>query len=218
MGGYKDTVLEELSPVYMDLQGENEAPTMAFAMVIDKSGSMSSGNGIITNLDLAKSAAANAVDNLRSSDYIEVIAFDDRFERVHELSEVGNGDDAKEDIYGISLGGGTSIYPGVEAATRDLIDSDAAIKHILLLTDGEDYNDQYDELIEVINDAGITLSTVGVGSGVNNTLLEKLANECGGRYFTTDIDTDLPRIFAQEVYLSANAYIVNEDFVPSVKY
>ncbi len=218
MGGYKDTVLEELSPVYMDLQGENEAPTMAFAMVIDKSGSMSSGNGIINNLDLAKSAAANAVDNLRPSDYIEVIAFDDRFERVHGLSEVGNGDDAKEDIYGISLGGGTSIYPGVEAATRDLIDSDAAIKHILLLTDGEDYNDQYDELIEVINDAGITLSTVGVGSGVNNTLLEKLANECGGRYFTTDIDTDLPRIFAQEVYLSANAYIVNEDFVPSVKY
>ena len=57
LGNYRDTVIEKVLPVNMELQGENEVPVMAMMMVIDQSSSMSAGNGIYNNLDLAKEAA-----------------------------------------------------------------------------------------------------------------------------------------------------------------
>lgn len=216
LGGYRDTVIEDMAPVYMDISGENEVPSMAMCMVIDHSGSMDWGNGVLTNLELAKESAAAAVDYLREEDKVEIIAFDDTYSRVVPFTNVEDKTAIQNSIYSIGTGGGTSIYPALEAAVKDINNTDAMIKHIILLTDGEDYNEEYDELLDIINDAGITLSTVAVGDGCNSTLLERLANEGGGRVFYTDLDSDLPRIFAQEVFLASNTYLVNETFTPIV--
>ncbi|MCR4647741.1 MAG: VWA domain-containing protein [Lachnospiraceae bacterium] len=215
LGGYKDTVLEEMSPVYMDINGENEVPSMAMVMVIDHSGSMDDGS-VITYLDLAKQSAAAAVDYLRPTDYVGVIAFDDMYTRVVPIQNVDNKEDIQRKIYGIPSGGGTSIYPALEAAVNDINKCNAAIKHIVLLTDGQDYNTGYDQLLNIMNSAGITLSCVAVGSGCNDQLLEDLATKGNGRIFYSDENTDLPRIFAQEVFLASNTYIVEEVFSPTV--
>jgi uncharacterized membrane protein len=216
LGGYRDTLIEEMSPVYMDLNPENEIPSMAMCMVIDHSGSMSDGNGVVTLLDLAKQAASAAVDYLRPDDYVEVIAFDDTYSRVVPLCPCEDKGEIQKKISGIPMGGGTSIYPALEAAINDLVRSDAMVKHVILLTDGQDYNDDYDDLIRIANDAGITVSCVALGSGCNTQLLQRIANDGKGRMFTSDIDTDLPRIFAQEVFLASNTYLVNETFSPTV--
>ena len=214
LGGYRDTPLEDMSPVYMDLSGENEIPTMAMAMVIDHSGSM--GGGLLSSLDLAKQSAAAAVDYLRPQDYVEVICFDDTYSRVVPFQNVDNPEEIQAKIYSIGEGGGTSIYPALEAAVRDINNVDAKIKHIILLTDGEDYNNNYGQLMPIINDAGITLSCVAIGDGCNNELLEDLAMQGNGRIFYSDANSDLPRIFAQEVFLASNTYLVNEVFEPRV--
>ena len=216
LGNYRDTVIEEVLPVKMDLQGENEVPVMAMHMVIDKSSSMSDGNGIIINLDLAKEAANAAVESVRDTDYVGVIAFDDTYDRVVPLQLAEDKTAISDEIFSISLGGGTSIYPGLLAAATDLSTCDAQIKHIILLTDGQDSYGDYETLKQTINDAGITLSTVAIGTGCNEVLLKDLAESCNGRYFYTDINTDIPRIFAQEVFLSSNTYLVNEEFTPIV--
>lgn len=216
LGNYRDTVIEEVLPVNMDLQGENEVPVMALQMVIDQSGSMSDGNGIITNLDLAKEAANAAVENVRETDYVGVMAFDDSYDRVVELQLAEDKAAISNEIFSIGIDGGTSIYPALLAAATDISQVDAQIKHIILLTDGQDTYGDYDELKQTINDAGITLSTVAVGTGCNDVLLKDLAESCNGRYFYTDINTDIPRIFAQEVFLSSNTYLVNETFTPIV--
>ena len=216
VGGYRDTLLEEMAPVYMDINGENEIPTMAMAMVIDHSGSMDASDGIESYLDLAKKSAAAAVDYLRPEDYVEVIAFDDAYSRVVPLQNVDNPDEIQKMIFSIPSGGGTSIYPALEAAVKDINGCDAMIKHIILLTDGQDYNSGYDGLLKIINNAGITLSCVAVGSGCNDQLLNDLATQGGGRIFYSDDTTDLPRIFAQEVFLASNTYLVNEVFTPEV--
>ena len=216
LGNYKNTALETILPVDMDLQGENEIPTMAIMLVIDKSGSMSDGNGIVTNLDLAKEAAVAALDNLRDTDYIGVIAFDDSYNRVVELQKASDRDKIENKIYSIAIEGGTSIYPALSAAAKDLADNPAKVKHIILLTDGQDSYENYSRVISTINTANITLSTVAVGSGCNVSLLSSLAEKCGGRYYYTDIDSDIPRIFAQEVFLSVNSYLVDGVFVPIV--
>lgn len=216
LGNYKDTALETVLPVDMDLQGENEIPTMAIMLVIDKSGSMSDGNGVITNLDLAKQAAAAALDNLRDTDYIGVVAFDDGYQEIVKLQKASDRGAIEDAIYSIELGGGTSIYPALEAATISLEKNPAKVKHIILLTDGQDTYNNYPKVISRINNGQITLSTVAVGQGCNQTLLNMLAEECGGRFYYTDIDSDIPRIFAQEVFLSVNSYLVDGNFVPIV--
>lgn len=218
LGNYRDTPIEEVLPVYMELQGENEVPVMAMQLVIDQSGSMSDGNGFITNLDLAKEAANAAVENVRESDYIGVMSFDDNFDKVVPLQLATDKDAISQSIFTIGIDGGTSIYPALLEAATDVTACDAMVKHILLLTDGQDgmSNSDYDELIEQINRAGITLSTVAVGTGCNTSLMEYLAESCNGRSYMTDINSDIPRIFAQEVFLSSNTYLVNEEFTPVV--
>ncbi len=216
LGGYRGTILEDMSPVYMDLNPENEIPSMAMVMVIDHSGSMDDRDGVETNLNLAKKAAASAVEYLRPEDYVEVIAFDDSYSRVVTLQNVEDPDEIENKILSIPSGGGTSIYPALQAAIKDVNGCDAMIKHIILLTDGQDYNDGYDELITILNKAGITLSCVAIGTGCNDELLNDLATKGNGRIFYSNADTDLPRIFAQEVFLASNTYLVNEVFTPTV--
>ncbi len=217
VGGYRETVLEDVLPVYMDPTGQNEIPSIAIMMVIDQSGSMEDGNGIITNLDLAKESAVAALDNLRvDKDYVGILAFTTTIDRVVPLEKVGDKDAVRDEVYKLSPGGGTSIYPAIANAALDLSKCNAKVKHIILLTDGQDSNTQYDDLIKTINGAGITLSTVSIGDGSNDALLSMLAESCNGRYFHTDLNTDVPRIFAQEVYLSSNNYLINEEFTPIV--
>ena len=218
LGGYKNTSLEKILPVNMDKKGKNEVPPISISLIIDKSGSMSSGNGEVSKLTLAKEAAMNALDSLRESDEINVIAFDDTYQNVVEMQSASNIKNIKEMIGGITVGGGTSIYPALEQGYKAQLNSKGKIKHIILLTDGEDSFSlsNYISLVNDIKNEGITLSTVSVGEDANESLLQALANQGSGRYYHTDKYTDIPRIFAREVLLSAGTYIINEEFTPSI--
>ncbi len=214
LGNYRGTALENVLPVYMDLQGEKEVPKMAIALVIDRSGSMAGGNEFYNQLELAKESAVAALDTLRETDEIGVVAFESSYEWIVPMTTATDRESLEDAIYSIGLGGGTSIYPAVDAACQKLKESNAKLKHIILLTDGQDGFNQYDDLLEDLGNSGITLSTVAVGDGADATLLEYLAEEGKGRTYYADIDTDIPRIFAKEIFLSVNSYMVNEEFTP----
>ncbi len=219
LGGYRGTELEQMLPVSMDLQGEKEIPKMAMAFVIDQSGSMSSPseeNTSITGLDLAKQAAMSGVAEVRVTDEVGVLAFDDSYNWTVPIQEASDIDAIKESIRTIGYGGGTSIYPALQEANLQILKSDAKLKHIVLLTDGQDGYNQYDNLLNQIKEAGITVSTVAVGTEADQTTLAYIAETCGGRYYYTDINNAIPRIFAQEVYLSTKSYLVNETFYPTI--
>lgn len=218
LGGYKDTSLEKVLPVYMDKRGKNEVPAISINLIIDKSGSMSAEGGGVSKLTLAKEAAMKALENLREVDEISVIAFDDTYDEVVPLQKVGDKEAIKELISGIQIRGGTSIYPALEQGYNMQMQSSAKIKHTILLTDGQDgYGfDNYANLLQNFNDNNITLSTVAVGEGANADLLNQLASIGKGRSYYTDIYTDIPRIFAKEVLLSAGTYIINEEFTPKI--
>lgn len=220
LGSYRDTELEEILPVNVDPEGTNEILKMAMVMVIDHSGSMSTsdseGKGL-TGLTLAKQAAVNAVAELRDTDDVGVLEFDDKYSWVYPISGVSDRDAVDDAIRTIPYGGGTSIYPAISEAYEELADSDAAIKHIVLLTDGQDeFTSGYTELEDDINADGITLSAVAVGSEADTDTLKNLASACGGRYYYTDINNSIPRIFAQEVYLSTDEYLNNRKFYPQI--
>lgn len=219
LGGYRGTVLETVLPVDMQLRGVNEMPTMAMVLVIDRSGSMagSAGKRAVSNLDIAVRASEVAVDNLNDSDYVGILTFDDRFEWQVELRQADDKAEIKEKIKQISDGGGTTIKPALQEAVKVLAESEASIKHIVLLTDGMGETDNYDDVIGDCADNDITLSAVAVGDGSDRALLRRLADNCGGRYYYSDESSDIPKIFAQEVFLGGDSYIQNGVFSLSVQ-
>ena len=223
-GGYKDSVLEEILPVDMTPKGIEEAPSLAMVMVIDCSGSMDSagydpntGQSVgRSKIDVAVDAAIEAVNTLNRNDYVGVLTFSDNFQWRQKIVQADDKDAIIQQIEEIGIMGGTVIKPAVEEAAKAVNDTDAGVKHILLLTDGEGETKNFDDVTKYINDNGITMSTIAVGSDSDTKLLEQLAEDCGGRYYYSDSSSEVPKIFAEEVYLSGTTYFKNGDFSLSV--
>ena len=210
LGGYRESVLETVLPVDMELRGVNEIPATAMIMVIDHSGSMSmAAGGGATSLDLAVTAAKTAVDQMRGTDYVGVIAFDDRYSWVVEPTQATDKEKIKEQIETITEGGGTTIQPALWAALEGAKACDAGIRHVILLTDGQGESRNYKDIINEYRGEDVTLSTVAVGGDSDARLLEQLADNCGGRYYYSDMASEIPKIFAQEVFLSGDTYLQN---------
>ncbi len=214
LGGYRDTVLETVLPVEMQLRSINETPSMAMVMVIDRSGSMidEMGETGATNLDVAIRSAIVAVDNLRDSDYVGVLTFDTQYDWQAELRLADDKSAIKEQIKGINEGGGTTIKPALLEACQVLSESEASIRHVVLLTDGMGETNNFQDVINAYKAEGITLSTVAIGSFADTQLLEQLADQCDGRYYYSDLGSDIPKIFAKEVFLGSDSYIQNGIF------
>ena len=217
LGGYRNTVLETVLPVNMQLKAVNEMQHMAMVMVIDRSGSMLSDTNGVSNLDVAIRAATVAVDNLQDEDYVGVLTFDTEYTWQVELTKAKDREKIKESIKAIREGGGTTIKPAVQEAYDVISACDAQAKHVVLLTDGMGETTDFKDVIKDYTSGGVTLSTVAVGSGSDTQLLKELATRCGGRYYYSDVSLDIPKIFAQEVFLGGDSYIQNGDFALSVR-
>jgi len=211
LGGWQGTPLERLMPVRMDPERRRDQPAIALALVIDRSGSMQG-----AKLELAKEAARAAAGLLGSDDAIEVIGFDAVPERVVRMQSAGNRLSILRDIGRMAGSGGTMIFPAIDLAYQDLSATRAVLRHAIVLTDGQSPEEGIVELAQLMRADGITISTVGLGSDVNRTLLARIAELGGGRSYFTNDPTQVPRIFLRETSTVAQSGIVEEPFVPRV--
>lgn len=212
LGGYYDTPLERALPVYMDLKGRRQMPSLGLILVIDRSGSMHGGK-----IELAKEAALRTIGLLRGSDTVGVVAFDDSPWWVVEPTQLTDRDAVMEAVQGIQPAGGTDIYPAVETALERMRGTDAQRRHIILLTDGMSAGSgNYNLLTDTMNEEGITMSTVAVGSDADTVLLKRLADAAQGRYYFTNDQSTIPAIFSRETAMMARTYIVENRFIPAV--
>lgn len=216
LGGYRGTLLEDMLPVTIDVRSKLDLPSLALMLVIDKSGSMTEGMFGTTRLELAKEAAMRACEVLTENDSVGVIAFDDAAKWVVPLGPVTDVSAIQSMIGTIRPGGGTAYYTALYESMNALMASDAAQKHVIFLTDGEAGDSGYEALVQIMADSGITLTTVAVGSGANQSLLRGLAQTGGGRaYFASEFD-NLPKIFTKETYLVSGSYVQNRVFTPVI--
>lgn len=204
LGGYYRTSLEEILPVRSNFEKEREKPSLAMVLVIDKSGSMGG-----QNIELAKDAAKAAVELLGPRDSVGVIAFDGQSYWVSELRSASDKSMIIDQISTIQASGGTNMYPPMEDAYRALGAASAKLKHCILLTDGVSAPGDFEGLAAEMAASRMTVTTVAMGQGASQQLLEDIARIGGGRYYVCDDPQSVPQVFAKET-VEASKSAINE--------
>jgi Ca-activated chloride channel homolog len=194
VGGWQNTAIERVLPVRFEGQRQREQAKLALLLVIDKSGSMSSED----RLDLVKEAARATASTLEPTDQLGVIAFDSRPHVLVRLQKSSNRIRIAGDIRRLAAGGGTNALPALREAYLQLAGSNALVKHVILLSDGQSPEAGVDALLADMRDADITVSAVGVGAGAGKDFLRRVASRGRGRFYFSQDGTDVPRIFSRD--------------------
>ncbi|MBI3651100.1 MAG: VWA domain-containing protein [Acidobacteria bacterium] len=214
-GGYYKTPIAEMLPVSLDIRQKKHFPALALVLVIDKSGSMAEiQSGGRSKMELAQEAASTAVDFLSERDSVGVLAFDSEAQTVAEITKVEDKKKIIKEILSIQAVGGTAMYPGIRQAYQWLQASDAQIKHIIVLSDGQSEPGDFAGIAKAVSAAGMTLSTIAVGRDADVRGMKMIADLGGGRFYATDRAETLPQIFTREAFLASRSTIIEEPFQP----
>ncbi len=211
LGGWAHTTVERILPVRMDAEKRRDEPEVAMALVIDRSGSMTG-----MPLEMAKQAAKATADTLAADDLLEVIAFDSQPTRIVRMTPAKHSARIQNDIARIQAGGGTEIFSALDTAYQALTTTRAKRKHVVLLTDGQAPQNGIRDLVQAMAAEDITVTTVGLGGGVDEGLLRGISEVGGGRFYKVSDPQSLPRIFTRETEMVSRSAAVEEYFQPRV--
>ena len=199
---------------------------MALVIVLDRSQSMSTGTP--SKIDLAKEGAIGVVELAYQDDLLGMIAFSDadQAEWVFELRPATDRGKLVmlQRILSVGTEGGTVLEPAYRMALDALRATNAAVKHVIILSDGKLYDGQgafaAPDPIDFGTLAGeglgdrITTSAIAIGEAADFERLESIAEAGGGRYYEAlDVST-LPRIFTNEALTATRSLLRDERFTP----
>ncbi len=222
-GGWKGTPIEPILPVNIDLPEQLLVPSAAVVLVIDNSGSMGSrvGGGLKSQQEIANEGAALAVETLDKTDMLEVIAFSGDYSIIVPMGRNSEAKRSAAKVRQIGPGGGTNLYPALRRAFQDLASgeaSKASIRHVIVLSDGQsappDGGGTFEDFAGLMQQRGVTVSTISVGDGADDEQLAKIAVAGGGQFYKVADPNLLPRIFVKEIRVVRKPLIREAAFVP----
>ena len=181
-------------------------------LVIDVSGSM--GEGL--KMEEARQAALSAVDELRvDRDRIGVIAFDDRFDVIHPLSELTTESKSRcrESLQRLQPRGGTLIGPPTLGALDLFKQSEVeGAKLLMVMTDGEDEQlpDRLEQIAGASDAGGVPVFAIAFGSRhpLAEQVLRDLASRCSGEYYFAPTGEKLAEIYRSRVQDASEQFLI----------
>jgi uncharacterized membrane protein len=213
-GGYYNTPIEKALPVDMDVKSQLQRPRLCLIILTDKSGSMGSevGTGEM-KLDVVKSAAYAAVELLNPFDRVGLIAFDAEWEWSVPIVEAKDKETLSRELATLAPGGGTDLFPALTEVQRAILGEQAAVKHVIIISDGLTQPADFETLVAAMAKEKITISTIAVGDDADKDLLSKIAGWGKGRYYETSDPTLVPKIFVTETMLVSRGLLVDKSFL-----
>lgn len=181
--------------------GTSDLRPVNLGLVIDTSGSMS-GAGKLT---MVKAALQSLVSNLRPTDIVSVVRFDDSASVVLPAGPLGDGRAYRRAIESLAPGGSTNLNDGLMTGYREVFRNFRPdnTNRVIVLTDGIANMGERDprriaENSSDFNERGIDLSTIGVGQDLDNNLLRTLAKRGRGLYHFVADPSDISKVFVNE--------------------
>jgi len=215
-GGYFRTPLERVLPVDMRPPARLEMPHVALLFVIDKSGSMGAGAEGGTKLDLAKAAAVAAADIMNPTDQVGILAFDANWDWALPFRQVAKGEWLNSGLAALQSDGGTDLYKAMLEAQRGMAGKQAAIKHVIVLSDGLTDKADFKSLVGRMARDGVTVSTVSVGNDADVPLMADMAKIGKGRGYVALDPQTIPQIFTAETLLIARDLLIEKNVTASI--
>ncbi|MBV1852193.1 vWA domain-containing protein [Catellatospora tritici] len=155
----------------------------ALTFVIDVSGSM----GDPGRLDLVTDALHTLVDQLRPTDAVAIVTFNDRARVVRRMTRVAEKTDLHAAIDSLRADGSTNLDAGLVTGYQTARDGfrEGYSNRVILLSDGlaNTGNTDADRMLRKVReeaDKQIALLGVGVGSEYGDALMERLADRGDG--------------------------------------
>ncbi len=109
------------------------------------------------------------------------------------------------------------MYPPMVRAHEMLKSVPANLKHCIVLTDGDSLPGDFEGVTRAMAADKITVSTVGVGSDINGTLLQTIATGGKGRFYNVTSPDVIPQIFIKETAVILKSAIDEKPFKPQLR-
>jgi Ca-activated chloride channel homolog len=198
--------------------GAGERPAANLVFLIDVSGSMSSQD----KLPLVKQALTLLADRLTAKDHVSIVVYAGSAGLV--LEPTHNKDYVKAAISCLESGGSTAGGAGIRLAYSIARANyiKGGINRILLATDGDfnvgvSDNKALEEMVKREREDGVTLTTLGFGTGnYNEAMMERIADVGNGNYSYIDSAKEAQKVLDDE--LSATLFTIAKDVKIQVEF
>jgi Mg-chelatase subunit ChlD len=192
-GDWQGSPLELALPVDFEVPDRLEQPAAALMLVIDRSGSMAG-----EKLELCRLAARGAIQTLKPTDSIGVLAFDNDLQELIELQPVERPDRLSEQMTRLTPGGGTDMYPALIRAFELLERHPSHNKHVIVLGDGLTPGRDFEALADEMRQANISVTSVAIGADADRQLMRMISQRSGGEFYQVDSARSVPQIVVSE--------------------
>ncbi|WP_114521863.1 von Willebrand factor type A domain-containing protein [Altererythrobacter sp. ZODW24] len=200
----------------------SERPASNLVFLLDVSGSMSAAD----KLPLVKTALSGLAGELSPKDKVSIVVYAGAAGLV--LQPTSNTKEIRRALDRLSAGGSTAGGAGLTLAYQIAEDNmiKGGVNRVIMATDG-DFNvgirdrDTMIEMIEEKRDTGITLTTLGFGTGnYNEAMMEQIANHGNGNYAYIDTALEAKKVLGDEMqstlFTIAKDVKIQVEFNPAV--
>ncbi|MBF0257949.1 MAG: VWA domain-containing protein [Desulfamplus sp.] len=184
---------------------------VSISLVLDYSGSMGSSTPPLSQaIDDLQSAASDFLNYLEANDLTQIIKFDSSVEVIQDftIDKKLLLDAINNHPYG---GGGTALYDAIHQSVTetDALKGDGR-KIVIAMTDGSSNSDQYNEtdVIAHAKDKNIPVYTIGLGSGIDSSTLQNIADGTGGTYYRAPDSSELKAIYQEIASTVLHPYVI----------